>query len=134
MSEREVPEPIGWMTRDATWSLKQGGNSRGTAAVHPLPTRHAKIGVYTATQMREAIAQAVADEREAWELAMTETWQMVDPLRPPPAGSYALGSHNGICDAMRSIRMNLDYVRRKRSAGPWDRHPMQPWIEALAPA
>jgi hypothetical protein len=44
----------------------------------------------------------------AFELAMKQAWQMVDPLRPPPAGSYYMGEHNGIIAALRTVRENFN--------------------------
>lgn len=43
-----------------------------------------------------------------WQAALKQTWQMVDPLHPPgEPGSYARGSHNGIVDALTTLRANL---------------------------
>lgn len=51
----------------------------------------------------------VVDERAAFEQALKETWQMVDPLRPPGTpGSYARGEHNGVIAALATIRANFD--------------------------
>lgn len=44
----------------------------------------------------------------AFELAMKQTWQMVDPLSTPPAGSYYMGEHNGIIAALRTVRANFN--------------------------
>lgn len=56
----------------------------------------------------QRIRQAVALERARWETALKQTWQMVDPLRPPgEPGSYARGNHNGIVDALTTLRANL---------------------------
>lgn len=47
--------------------------------------------------------------REAFEQAMRETWQMIDPLRPcGQPGSYARGEYNGIIAALRTLRENYD--------------------------
>jgi hypothetical protein len=65
------------------------------------------------------VADAVERERArcnaAFEQAMRETWQMIDPIRPPPPGTYALGEHNGIAAALRTLRDN--YERAQRNAG-----------------
>lgn len=46
---------------------------------------------------------------EAFEKAMRETWQMIDPLRPcGQPGSYARGEYNGIVAALRTVRENYD--------------------------
>lgn len=51
----------------------------------------------------------VVDERTAFERALKETWQMVDPLRPPGTpGSYIRGEHNGAIAALATIRANFD--------------------------
>lgn len=43
-----------------------------------------------------------------WERAVRQTWRMVDPLYPAgQPGSYARGSHNGIVDALTTLRANL---------------------------
>ncbi|KDC72818.1 hypothetical protein [Bordetella bronchiseptica] len=49
----------------------------------------------------------VADERAAFERAMRETYQMVDPFNPPQAGSYARGEHEGIIAALKTVRENF---------------------------
>jgi hypothetical protein len=55
----------------------------------------------------------------AFEDAMRQTWEMVDPFNPPPPGSYARGSHEGICAALKTMRENYDRERLKRaSAAP----------------
>jgi hypothetical protein len=51
---------------------------------------------------------AAQDERGAFEKALRETWQMVDPLNPPPAGSYYRGQHEGIIAALKTIRENFE--------------------------
>jgi hypothetical protein len=56
---------------------------------------------------REAAA-AITAEREAFERAMKQSWQMVDPLRPPNAGSYWRGEHEGICAALKTVRDNFE--------------------------
>ncbi len=45
--------------------------------------------------------------REAFDKALRETWQMVDPLNPPDPGSYYRGQHEGIIAALRTIRDNF---------------------------
>jgi hypothetical protein len=63
----------------------------------------------------EAVAREHARCHAAFEQAMRETWQMIDPIRPPPPGTYALGEHNGIAAALRTVRDN--YERANRNAG-----------------
>lgn len=53
------------------------------------------------------------DERTRFEQALRETYQMVDPLNPPPAGTYYRGQHEGIIAALKTIRENFD-----RAAAP----------------
>lgn len=56
----------------------------------------------------EAVRRAVAAERDRWEDAMKQTWQMIDPLRPSGVpGSYARGEYNGIVAALETLRWNL---------------------------
>jgi hypothetical protein len=56
-------------------------------------------------------AQPVQDERGAFEAALRETYGMVDPLNPPPAGTYHRGEHNGIIAALKTIRENFDRAK-----------------------
>lgn len=56
---------------------------------------------------RALASTPVADERAAFEQAMRETYRMVDPLKPPPAGSYARGEHEGIIAALKTVRENF---------------------------
>lgn len=46
--------------------------------------------------------------RIALEQAFQDSWQMIDPLRPPPAGTYARGEHNGIASALKTVRDNFE--------------------------
>lgn len=41
------------------------------------------------------------------EAAIKSTWGMVDPLAPPPAGSYDRGFHEGVCSSLMTLRDNL---------------------------
>lgn len=52
-------------------------------------------------------ANGAMGEREAFDKALRETWQMVDPLNPPSAGTYYRGEHDGIIAALRTIRENF---------------------------
>lgn len=64
-------------------------------------------------------AAPAAPRDDAVEAALKATWEMVDPLRPPGApGSYARGSHNGICDALKTFRDNYERELRARPAAP----------------
>jgi hypothetical protein len=56
-----------------------------------------------------------ADERAAFDKALRETYQMVDPLNPPPAGTYYRGQHEGIIAALKTIRDNFDRARAPRT-------------------
>ncbi|WP_439606826.1 hypothetical protein [Hydrogenophaga sp.] len=60
-----------------------------------------------AQERAEPVAPAVG---EAFNIAWRQTWGMVDPLRPPAAGSYYLGEHNGIIAALKTIRENFDHA------------------------
>jgi hypothetical protein len=52
----------------------------------------------------------------AFEEAMRQTWQMVDPIRPAgQPGSYNRGEHNGVIAALRTVRDN--YERERRTLG-----------------
>ena len=57
---------------------------------------------------------------DAFEKAMRETWQMIDPLHPSgQPGSYARGEYNGIVAALRTIRENYDRAAKESTqAGP----------------
>lgn len=55
---------------------------------------------------------------EAFEAAMRETWKMIDPFRPPPAGTYALGEHNGIIAALKTLRENYERAVRSTHGAP----------------
>lgn len=46
--------------------------------------------------------------QSAFERALQETYQMVDPFNPPPAGTYHRGQHEGIIAALKTIRANFD--------------------------
>ena len=65
---------------------------------------------------------------EAFEAAMKQTWQMVDPLKPPGTpGSYARGHHQGVVDALTTLRANYaraaleaQAAQRAQQAAPTD--------------
>lgn len=61
---------------------------------------------------------AAQTEREAFEAAMKDSWQMVDPLRPPTAGSYYAGEHAGICAALKTMRANFERHWNARASLP----------------
>ena len=67
-----------------------------------------------------ALLRAALDAETArWEEALRLTWQMVDPLNPAGApGSYARGSHNGIVDALTTLRANLKTPNVNSTAHP----------------
>jgi len=46
--------------------------------------------------------------QSAFERALQETYRMVDPLNPPPSGTYYRGQHEGIIAALKTIRANFD--------------------------
>ncbi|SAL10244.1 hypothetical protein AWB73_00081 [Caballeronia turbans] len=59
-----------------------------------------------------------AKTREAFERALKQTYEMVDPLNPPVPGSYARGEHNGIIAALKTVRANFDAaIDRARQSG-----------------
>jgi len=64
---------------------------------------------------------------DAFEAAMRQAWEMVDPFNPPPTGTYARGSHEGICAALKTMRENYDRERAKRTAGVEVPAPAQPF-------
>lgn len=68
---------------------------------------------FAARAASPAAASVAQDELGAFERALRETWQMVDPLNPPPAGTYYRGQHEGIIAALRTIRDNFS-----RAASP----------------
>lgn len=67
------------------------------------------------TRVLKRLAQPEQVAQDRFERAMKETWQMIDPLRPPPAGTYALGEYNGIAAALKTLREN--YERAVRASG-----------------
>lgn len=73
-----------------------------------------------------------ADERVAFEAAMKDSWQMVDPLRPPPAGSYYAGEHAGICAALKTVRANFDRHWQARASLPTQPADQAKWCEYVA--
>ena len=90
--------------RDSAEEIERKLLERGTANAWK------SIGKYAAlAQVPEQVA------RDRFEQAMKQTWQMIDPLRPPVAGSYALGEHNGIAAALKTLREN--YERAARTSG-----------------
>jgi len=61
---------------------------------------------------------------DAFERALKQTWQMVDPAHPPGApGSYARGEHNGIVAALQTMRENFT---RALAAHPGRQVPAEP--------
>ena len=82
----------------------------------PAAVQRSGDGYMLASAQSAWTAWQAADAR--WQAALKQTWQMVDPLRPPgEPGSYARGSHNGIVDALTTLRANLKTpnVRAKRT-------------------
>jgi hypothetical protein len=54
----------------------------------------------------------------AFEEAMRQTWQMVDPIRPAgQPGSYYRGEHNGVIAALKTMRDNYERARRADGVG-----------------
>ncbi|AZW31530.1 hypothetical protein L506_2294 [Bordetella bronchiseptica GA96-01] len=68
------------------------------------------LGRAIETALLSKLRAPVADERAAFEQAMRETYRMVDPLKPPPAGSYARGEHEGIIAALKTVRENFTHA------------------------
>lgn len=66
---------------------------------------------WTEGRVRDYGRACAAAEREAWESALNQAWQMIDPLRPAgDPGSYARGSYQGIVDALTTVRANAAAV------------------------
>lgn len=74
------------------------------STVHQFMADYAKQAI-EADRKARATQAGVSD---AFEAAMKQTWQMIDPLRPPAAGTYALGEHNGIAAALKTVRQNFE--------------------------
>jgi hypothetical protein len=49
----------------------------------------------------------------AVDVALRETWKMIDPLKPPVPGTYWMGEHNGIIAALRTFRDNFQRAKDK---------------------
>lgn len=94
MNEPATPERDAfeaWFSEDGKWpeAVRRNGDAYMLASA-----QHA----WTAWQ--------AADAR--WQAALKQTWQMVNPLHPPgDPGSYVRGNHNGIVDALTTLRANL---------------------------
>lgn len=73
--------------------------------IHGMQAEH-----HTALRREEekGYTTGLRDGTQAFEQAMKQTWQMIDPIRPPPAGTYAMGEHNGIAAALRTVRDNFN--------------------------
>lgn len=62
----------------------------------------------------DAWQAGVEAARSRLQMAMWETWQMIDPVRPPGTpGSYARGEHNGIAAALTTLKQNVEREYRK---------------------
>lgn len=62
--------------------------------------------------------EAAEDVAKAFWIAMQQSWQMIDPLRPPAPGSYWMGEHNGIAAALKTVRENFERELQKLAAAP----------------
>lgn len=63
-----------------------------------------------------AASQPNAMSDAAFQRAMREAWQMIDPFRPSgDPGSYARGHYNGICDALRQVKANYDLAMKQEA-------------------
>jgi hypothetical protein len=85
-------------------------NSRTEPELPALPEHDysgAREDYFSEATMRAYATAAVLVERERWENAMRQTWQMIDPIRPPGVpGSYARGTYQGIVDALTTLKAN----------------------------
>lgn len=102
-------KPVGYVVHD------KHRNMTGDRAFHGMRIESAfQVEPYDRDCVTPVYAgpqpEQVAQDR--FERAMKETWQMIDPLRPPPAGTYALGEHNGIAAALKTLRENYDRAAR----------------------
>lgn len=79
------------------------------------PVSNAGVAIPHAPSMDPQRDRELADpSHAAFEEAMRETWQMIDPIRPPKPGTYYLGEHNGIAAALKTLRENYERHRRTR--------------------
>lgn len=82
----------------------------------PAAVQRSGDGYLLAAAQSAWTAWQAADAR--WEAALRQTWQMVDPLKPPgEPGSYTRGSHNGIVDALTTLRANLKTPNAQHERG-----------------
>lgn len=79
----------------------------GAASSHGRANEH--FGNYYRKKFESLTASsAQAPEPVAWvEKAIAQTWKLIDPLRPPPPGTYARGHHEGIALALSTLRDHL---------------------------
>jgi hypothetical protein len=96
----ERKEPVGYTTQEAIGGLTR--KSAGMFTVYCSPQRGIDVPLFTHPTPDDA------KTREAFEKALKQTYEMVDPLNPPVPGSYARGEHNGIIAALKTVRANFD--------------------------
>lgn len=75
---------------------------------------HERIRAYGDKRAREA----AEDVAKAFWIAMQQSWQMIDPLRPPAPGSYWMGEHNGIAAALKTVRENFERELQELASAP----------------
>lgn len=110
---KDVPPEM--VTKDGEHCLESGGCGR---RVRGELKDAAGVQACVKPSMDPQRQRELADpSNAAFEDAMRQTWEMVDPFNPPPPGSYARGSHEGICAALKTMRENYERERRKRIAG-----------------
>lgn len=86
------------------------------SAIHSL-CAYDEAGKNEARAIQRLVRSMIAVERAAslkavaltdpFEQAICETYRMVDPFNPPPAGSYSRGVHEGIIAALKTVRENF---------------------------
>lgn len=92
-------------------------------ARHGLPIRPSDgdkqeliLGEWAAWQA--ALAQPAQPVVDALDKAVKAIYAMTDALRPPPAGSFARGEHEGICAAARTVADMRDKARAAPQPAP----------------
>ncbi len=72
------------------------------------PELHADAIADTYKKARAALSADDGEYNRAFDAALHEAYQMVDLTKPPPAGSYLRGEHEGIVAALKTVRASFD--------------------------
>lgn len=81
-----------------------------------------------------ALAQPAQPVVDALDKAVKAIYAMTDALRPPPAGSFARGEHEGICAAARTVADMRDKARAAPQPAPAAERSTDGAQESMKPA